>query len=124
MAKDTVKEIPWAKVVAEIEDISGIPRKQIDEMANQMVLGVESVIEKNQPKRDGDEVTIETPLGTIGLVRFGAQNVLTPDGRQVVRPACVGANIGLGRNFIYKANIGLVDKATEEAEKKKTVKSA
>jgi hypothetical protein len=45
MVKDAnIKGISWPKVVAETEEISGIPRKQIDEDANQLVLGIESII--------------------------------------------------------------------------------
>jgi hypothetical protein len=117
MAKD-VKEIPWNKVVAETEEISGIPRKQIDEVANQLVLGIESVIEKNQPKRDGDSVVIETPFVSYDFMRFPASNVQTQDGRTALRPSCIGGNTSIPRHFIEKANIGLVDKPIEEKKKK------
>jgi hypothetical protein len=120
MSKDSVKKVPWDKTVLEIEEISGIPRKQIDEVANQIVVGIESIIEKNQPKRDGDMLSLETPFATFDFLRYGAQNVQTPEGKQVVRPTCVGANSTIPRRFVLKANIGLIDKATEESEKKKS----
>jgi hypothetical protein len=99
--------------------VTGIPRKQIDDVSNQIVIGIESIVEKNQPKRDGDKVDILTPFGTYGLIRFGAQNQVSPEGIQVVRPTCIGMNVSLPRRFINAANIGLIDKATEEAETKK-----
>jgi hypothetical protein len=119
MTKDPSKTIPWSKIVAEVEEISGIPRKQVDEVSNQIVLGIESIIEKNQPKRDGDVVMLESPFCGYELTRVASHNVVGPDGKQVVRPTCIGLNVTGPRNFIIKANIGLVDRATEEAEKKK-----
>jgi hypothetical protein len=122
MTKDVnFKGIPWNKVVAETEEISGIPRKQIDEVANQLVLGIESVIEKNQPKRDGDGISIETPFAAYEFVRFPETNVQSPEGKTVVRPACIGGNTSIPRRFVLKANIGLVDKPTEEEKKKAKV---
>jgi hypothetical protein len=119
MGKDSIKEIPWAKVVAKTEEISGIPRKQLDEVSNQLAVGIDAVIEEHQPKRDGDRVDIMTPFATYGMIRNGAQNQMSPDGVLSVRPACVGMNIAIPRRFINAANIGLIDKATEESEKKK-----
>jgi hypothetical protein len=123
MTKDNTKEFPWSKTVAKIEEISGIPRKQIDEVANQIVLGIEAMVLENQPKRDGDTILIDTPFAAYQFIRYPAQNVQGPDGKQVVRPTCIGGNVTIPRNFILKANIGLIDKATEEEEKRK-VKSA
>jgi hypothetical protein len=120
MAKDN-KEIPWSKVVIETEEISGIPRKQIDEVSNQLVLGIESIIEKNQPKRDGDSITIDTPFTAYEFTRLAQTNAQDAGGRLVVRPACIGANTSIPRRFILKANIGLVDRPIED-EKKKTAK--
>jgi hypothetical protein len=118
----SVKTIPWEKIVVEVEEISGIPRKQIDDTADQIARGMESVIEKNQPKRDGEEVVLETPFGGYTLHRLPAQNVPTENGKQVVRPTCIGLNCIIPRNFITKANVGLVDKATAESEKEKDKK--
>jgi hypothetical protein len=120
MSKDSIKEIPWAKVVAKTEEISGIPRKQLDEVSNQLVIGIDTVLEENQPKRDGDKVDIMTPFATYEMIRYGAENKMSSDGVQTVRPTCVGMNISIPRRFVNAANIGLIDKATEEAEKKKT----
>jgi hypothetical protein len=125
MSKDVNKTIPWEKTVVKIEELSGIPRKQIDDVANQIVLGIEATVRENQPKRDGEEISIETPFGGYTLIRYPAQNVQTQNGQQVVRPTCIGVNFTLPRNFVTKANIGLIDKATDEAadadaKKKKT----
>jgi hypothetical protein len=120
MTKETTRSIAWPKVVAEIEDLSGIPRKQIDEVSNKIVKGLESIIEKNQPKRDGEEVCIETPFAGYRFSKHPAQNTIGHDGKQIARPTCIGANISIPRNFIDKANIGLIDKVTEDAEKKKS----
>jgi hypothetical protein len=120
MQKETNREIPWAKVVAKTEDISGIPKKQIDEVATQITLGLESLIEENQPKRDGDMVTISTPFATYNFQRFPAMNVKSSDDKMVLRPACVGGNSTIPRHFVNKANIGLVDNVFEEPEKKKS----
>jgi hypothetical protein len=119
MSKDSIKEIPWSKVVAKTEEISGIPRKQLDEVSNQLVIGIDAVLEENQPKRDGDKVDIMTPFATYEMVRYGAENRTSADGIQSVRPTCVGMNVSIPRRFVNAANIGLIDKATEEAEKKK-----
>jgi hypothetical protein len=119
MAKDTTKVVSWEKTVAKVEEISGIPRKQIDDTANQIVLGIEAIVRENQPKRDGDTVTLETPFGGYEFIRYPAQNVQTQSGQQVVRPTCIGGNSVMPRNFITQANVGLIDKATEEAESKK-----
>jgi hypothetical protein len=123
MTKEQVKEIAWSKVVTEVEEISGIPRKQVDDVANQIVLGIESIVEKNQPKRDDDELTIETPFICYKFKREPSQNIMRPDGAQFTRPACISGNSSVPRNFIIKANVGLADKATAateaEPEKKK-----
>jgi ankyrin repeat protein len=120
MQKETNREIPWEKVVAKTEDISGIPKKQIDEVASQLTLGVEALIKENPPKRDGDIVSIVTPLSTLNFERFPAANVKNSDGKVVLRPACIGGNSTIPRHFVNKANIGLVDTVFEEPEKKKT----
>jgi hypothetical protein len=122
MQKDPMKEIPWSKVVSKTEEISGIPKKQIDEVTNQLVLGIESVIEENQPKRDGDSVTIDTPFTAYQFTRMPAQNVINSEGKMVLRPACVGGNTTIPRHFIDKANIGLVDNVADDDKKK--IKSA
>jgi hypothetical protein len=123
VTEDNVKKIPWPKVATEIEDLSGIPRKQIDEVANQIALGIESIAEKNQPKKDGDAISIETPFAAYEFKRLPASNVQGPDGKTVIRPACVGANTSIPRSFIIKANTGLVDgHGSETTEEKKKAK--
>jgi hypothetical protein len=127
MSKESVKSIPWEKAIAEIEDISGIPRKQIDEVATQISVGIESMIKNNQPKRDGDKISIETPFCLYTMERLGERNIVTPEGNAVTRPVCIGINSATPKQFIRSANIGLIDRASDEAEaesKKKSAKSA
>jgi hypothetical protein len=119
MSKETTKTVPWSKVVLKTEELSGIPRKQIDEVANQIAIGIGATAEENQPKRDGDSVNIESPFGTYEFTRYPAQNINVSDGRTMLRPACVGANVSIPRVFVNKANIGLIDNPTEEAEQEK-----
>jgi hypothetical protein len=118
MSKEMNRVIPWPKVSTKIEELSGIPRKQIDEVANQIASGLEAIIIENQPKRDGDSISIETPFGAYDVKRFPASNIQTQEGKTVVRPACVGGSTSIPRNFILKANTGLVDKPIEEDKKK------
>jgi hypothetical protein len=124
MAKETVKEVPWAKVVAKTEELSGIPKKQLDEVTTQLVLGIEELIKDNQPKRDGDTTVIDTPFGSYRFDRIAAHNVQDASGKTVVQPTSCAFDIGIPRNFINKANVGLIDKITEEEEKKPTSKRA
>jgi hypothetical protein len=128
MTKEQVKTIPWAKVVAEVEEIAGIPRKQVDDIANEIVNGINSVSEKNQPRRDDDILVIETPFTNYQFKRLPAANVMGPDGKNYERPSCICGNTSMPKPFVIKANIGLIDSATaaaaaaeasEEPEKKK-----
>jgi hypothetical protein len=127
MSKESTKIIPWEKTVAEIEDVSGIPRKQIDEVATQIGAGIESIIKNNQPKRDGDKVSIETPFCLYTMERLGERNIVSPEGNSVTRPVCIGMNNSVPKRFVNAANIGLIDKISDEADaeaKKKTTKIA
>jgi hypothetical protein len=127
MTKEQVKTIQWSKVAAEVEEIAGIPRKQVDDVATQIVKGIESLSEKNQPRRDGDILSIETPFVNYQFQRIPAAAVPGPDGKNYERPSCICGNTSILKNFIIKANIGLIDsaaaaavaEASEESEKKK-----
>jgi hypothetical protein len=120
MAKETSKIVPWNKVIVKTEEISGIPRKQIDEVAAQIKIGIEATAQENQPKRDGDSITLETPFAAYMFTRQPASNVVAADGRTVLRPSCITGNAAMPCEFIRKANIGLIDIPTEEeAEKDK-----
>jgi hypothetical protein len=100
MTKEQVKTLPWAKVAAEVEEIAGIPRKQVDDVATQIVKGIESLSEKNQPRRDDDVLTIETPFATYQYKRIPAANVPGPDGKNYERPSCICGNTTMPKSFI------------------------
>jgi hypothetical protein len=124
MVKEQAKEISWPKVAAKTEELSGIPRKQIDDVSSQIVLGIEALSLENQPKRDGDELVIDTPFAIYKFIREAAENMVGPDGKTAfTRPSCISGNTSIPRNFVIKANVGLAERAGDgaaaEAEKKK-----
>jgi hypothetical protein len=52
-------------------------------------------------------------------MRVPAENVRLSDNEIYTKPAAIGMNSWVPRHFVNAANVGLIDKVTDEEEKKK-----
>lgn len=125
MAKEQqVKTVEFEEVVATASDLSGAPKKQIEESCNAVQQAISALLTKHQPKRDGDSVEVITPFCPIISTRLPEQIVTDASGNKVKRPACCAVNTGVRREFIKAANIDLVDMSLFDETPAKKGKSA
>lgn len=121
MAKGTTKTVEWNEVIDVAAEASGAPKKQLAEDAEIISKAIKTVLTNKQPKRDGDELMVETPFALYKSTRIGETVVKDAQGNSVTRPACCAVNVGIEHTYIDAANIGLVDK---ESVAKGTTKTA
>lgn len=117
MAKNNSKEIEWKEVIETAADISGAPKKQIETDAEAIDKAIRKTLTEKQPKRDGDELKIFTPFGVYCSTRIPEAVVVDNNGNRMTRPSVCAVNIGIPRDYIDVANIGLVDKDASEDKK-------
>lgn len=109
MAKDTTKCIEWAEVVDVASAESGFPKKELHDGAEALAKAVETVLEKYQPKKDGDSLEVTTPFCVVTSTRLPESIVTDANGAKFTRPSCCAVNTCVRTSFITAANIGLVD---------------
>lgn len=117
MAKtnNNVKTLEWKDIVEFTASESGFPKKQIEETMNAVDTSLQKLLGQNQPKKVGDRVEFETPLGLYRTERLGATQVIDVNGQKQNRPECIAINFSVRNSYIDAANIGLIDESAIQA---------
>ena len=117
MAKNQEKEVQWKEVVEVAADLAGAPKKQLEADADAIDKSLKKILTERQPKRDGDVLKVYTPFGAYMSTRLPEAVVTDANGNRFTRSSRCAVNIGIPRDYIDAANIGLADKVEEKEAK-------